>query len=1010
MRSQFAALFALSAIAGCGCPQRPGTGGPQAVPRCEVDLQGEGLFSWSGEGASARVVESEADLIGGQTPAGAAGDVLLQNDRLRAIIQKPGRQIGPILYGGNLVDADLVRSGGPGRDQFGRMGLIHSFGRTVDASAVEILSDGSSGGPAIVAATGRDVIHDLLTLSHQLSLVLGEGVRLAADPDRPLSIRATTYFVLSPGESRVRLLTAFCNDGDSTALMPMVELVDQGGTMDFFNPRGCANGLGTRGCLVDPSPWFGWQGDGVAYAVRAYSLDEPTRPVEANAVLAYGGVAGAFIEARDTQGVLSWTDLEAQRRPGTFSVRPGSSRSYLRDFVVAKDLAEVTSLFSELDRLPRGTVRARVLDAGGQVVDGARVAVVSTADERLFTVAVADSDGAASATLPAGTYRLSAALPGRAIEPPTEVSVSAGSSSSVELRLGATRKLVVTVMDPSGAPQPGKVTVRCKGSCAYTSASYRQHLDLEPLPGGAAAVGLVPPSGSVELKLPPAEYELVVTRGPEFSAWPDSWPQAARPVDLRVSDQAVSAVIARVVDSTGWMSADLHVHAVNSPDSSVPNELRALSFLAEGVEVLLSTDHDFITDYGPVVRSLGAERFMATIVGAEVTSFSHGHFNAFPLIRRDTPNGGAFDWAGGKGPTLRLSQLFAGIKQQHPGAVVQINHPRSGGNGALGLLKVDTATLATHVEPSLLRMEPAPGASADDTGLFGDGFDALEVANGTQPTYSVLNDWMTFLSRGTVRTATGVSDTHSTFASVGGYSRTYAKVGADLPEQLSPIVFADAIRARRAFVTNGPFLRVTAHRLDAQGRPQGEAVEMGGTLSISPASGEAVELEVEVQAPEWFAFDLLELYSHAEGREATLGSANGSWPDSRILQRKVLDVANLPREPVPGLSGFRRLRLSERFTVRPASDNWYVVLLRSTGAVPAVAPLVSSRPFALSNAVLVDADGSGAYDEFPLAVRRGLRVAPPAPVPASPRVLTERELQEAIRKLFHCHGHGDEAE
>ena len=38
----------------------------------------------------------------------------------------------------------------------------------------------------------------------------------------------------------------------------------------------------------------------------------------------------------------------------------------------------------------------------------------------------------------------------------------------------------------------------------------------------------------------------------------------------------------------------------------------------------------------------------AHMIGAEVTSFTYGHFNSFPLIRTDTPNGGAFDHAGGE--------------------------------------------------------------------------------------------------------------------------------------------------------------------------------------------------------------------------------------------------------------------------------------------------------------------------------------------------------------------------
>lgn len=35
------------------------------------------------------------------------------------------------------------------------------------------------------------------------------------------------------------------------------------------------------------------------------------------------------------------------------------------------------------------------------------------------------------------------------------------------------------------------------------------------------------------------------------------------------------------------------------------------------------------------------------------------------------PTGGAFDWAGGTGPTLRLDQVYAGLREEHPEAVIQ---------------------------------------------------------------------------------------------------------------------------------------------------------------------------------------------------------------------------------------------------------------------------------------------------------------------------------------------------
>ena len=39
------------------------------------------------------------------------------------------------------------------------------------------------------------------------------------------------------------MLTAFCNDGESPVLAPMIELLDVG-AFEIFNPGRCSNGLG----------------------------------------------------------------------------------------------------------------------------------------------------------------------------------------------------------------------------------------------------------------------------------------------------------------------------------------------------------------------------------------------------------------------------------------------------------------------------------------------------------------------------------------------------------------------------------------------------------------------------------------------------------------------------------------------------------------------------------------------------------------------------------------------
>lgn len=989
------------------CPKEGGGGGaPDAGQRCVVDLAATGYFKQDGSGANAAYITGDAQLIGGEGAQGRPGDVLLQNDKVRVIIEQPGRTVGPMLSGGGIIDADLQRSGEAGRDVFGRMGLFYSFGRLPSVKQVEVLSDGANGGPAVVAATGVDVPHDLLNIESLIQNVAGLNVKFVVDPTKPVPVRTTTYYVLSPGESRVRVMSAFCNDGDSPAVMPLIELMDVG-AFEIFNSGPCGNALGlpkpdvSNNCTIAPSKWFGVQGDGVAYGLRSMSLADPTKPVEANAVLGYGGVLGTFVEGESLDGLLSWTNAEARTRPGTFLVRGQQQRVYLRDFAIARDLASVDSVFKDLDGVALGTVNVTATLPGGAAAGDARVTVLS--GTKMVGLLEADATGHATARLAAGTYTLSGSLQGHLVGPTVDVTVTAGADTTAAVVLGEGRKVNVSVRDVSGARVPAKVTVFCAGgACPFNKDTYAQHVLLDYPGQGAAAIAYVPISGDATLTLPPGEYDVVVSRGPEYSTWPDTWPTSGHRVDLRTADATVAATIGRIVDTTGWMSADLHVHAYNSSDSAVGNWLRAANFLAEGVDVLLSTDHEYIFDYAPVVRELGAQDFIATMIGEEVTSFTHGHFNAFPLAQ-DTSfiNGGAFDHAGGEdGPGLRLPQLFAGIKEKWPGATVQLNHPRSSG-GSMTLLQVDTATLASHGDPALFNMAPAPDATANDTKLFGDGFDLVEVANGPNPSWDVMNDWMTFLSRGTVRAASGVSDSHSSFSDTGGYARTWAKVGVDTPAQFQPQAFADAIRAQKLFSSNGPLLNFTAQKLDAQGNPTGPVVDIGGTLSA--ANGETVRFTVDVQGLEWMQLDRVELYSHAPGRESVNGVSNNEWPEGRILQKKELDPSMATLEPVAGAGNLRRVHLTETFDVVITHDTWFVGMARSING-RSMAPLHSSKPLAWSNAILIDGDGSGAYDDFPL--KPGQPLSAPVKKDKGPVVVpTRAQFLQAIADLIL---HGDE--
>ncbi len=998
-------LCALLCVTACPKKQNPP---PPPPTRCEVDLDATGLFAKVGMGSKAAEITDASQLIGGEMAHGQIGDFLLENSHVRVVVQAPRRVLGPSPFGGVIIDADLKRpAGAAGHDQLGKLSAFYQFGRTIKAETVEVLNDGSMGGYAVIAATGPDALNDYLNLPGVISSALA-GAQLAVDPNTALPLRVTTYYVLSPSESRVRMLSAFCNDGHDNVVVAMGDLFEQGGSTELFNPTGCTNGLGiASSCLVDPYPWFAFQGDGVAYGLRNYKFTDPKSPEPASAMIGFSGVVGTLAGGKDQPGLLTWLNAEAPSRPGAFGIIAGEQRSYVRDLVIGTDLADISSQLLVFDNAGKSRLTAVVTNPDGSPAEGARVAVIRSSDGKQQTLMITGADGKAKADLPIGGYTLKVGKLGHAIEPGVDVQLPVQDLSK-DLRLGAVRHLRLTVKDPFGAALPAKITVRCPGgACQTPSTAYRPFYDVDPLPSDLQTIAFADGTGAADVLVPPGAYEVLVSRGPEYNGWPDLFPLAGQTVDLTTADQSLSPVLARVVDTDGWLSADLHVHAVNSADSSVPNRRRVLSFAAEGVDVLAGTDHDVITDYAPYVDELGLTGKLFTMIGCEVSPFDFGHQQVYPVARADTPNGGAFDWAGGDGPTLRLDQVYAGLREKFPGTVIQMNHARSN-LGALTQLKADTRTGATHADPATYRMEPNPAATANDTKLMSEDFDAMEVHNSSTPSNALMNDWMTYLSRGKLKSATAVSDSHTLHADTIGYGRTWVKLGA-----YSPAAFAEGLVARHAIGGNGPFIRFTARKLDAMGMPAGSAVDVGDTVSVNPGAGEKLELTVDVQAPEWMTFDRIEVFTHAEGRDASNGASNSNPPQP--VQTRTLDATMLPVEAVPNMNGLnvRRIHVVEKFTVTPAADTWYSVFVRGSSAVRPLFPLLIHGvkcnasgacttdpvyPWSFTNAILVDADGSGKYDDFPLK-GQGLSAPVPKPQQAPYRVPSEAEVLDLIRRL-----------
>ena len=446
----------------------------------------------------------------------------------------------------------------------------------------------------------------------------------------------------------------------------------------------------------------------------------------------------------------------------------------------------------------------------------------------------------------------------------------------------------LTLVGVDGSPDPEFThndIGRPEGDAGDTIAAYNRIMSLDGIGGAHVPVGT---------------YDITISRGPEWDI------HTERGVKIRTErPAAVRARLSHVVDTHEWLSADFHVHAARSPDSHVPMEDRIYEFVADGVEMIVSTDHNVISDYEPFIRALNAGRFITSAVGDELTTASWGHLGAFPLPPDlEKPGQGAVLVHG-----RRPDDFFKDVHEHAPDAIIDVHHPRIDAEiGYFDLGQFD-----------------ARGDRAGRPG-FSWSFDAVEVMNGYQDPVRrsvdrVVDDWFALLNHNHVVTATGNSDTHHLTFNIGGYPRNYVHVRDDRPQWVNAKDVARAVRLHRCFFTTGPFVDLNVN---------------GGTIGDTvPARGGKAHAEITVQAAPWVSVSSVILYLN--GKEA-----------------KRWEVA--PSETP--------MRFKEAFDLTATADGYVVV--RVDGSKP-LTPVVGDRktftayPFALTNPVFLDVDGDGAY-------------------------------------------------
>lgn len=159
------------------------------------------------------------------------------------------------------------------------------------------------------------------------------------------------------------------------------------------------------------------------------------------------------------------------------------------------------------------------------------------------------------------------------------------------------------------------------------------------------------------------------------------------------------------------MCADFHIHSFYSADSSDPVEYKVRGAIADGLEIPVSSEHEWIIDFQPTIERLGLDAWAFGMPSEEFTTFTWGHFGIIPIRPRESAlNNGAVQWVGKKPP-----EVFQTIASLPEDPVLIINHPS--GSSAFG----------AYFTAVKFRRDIASG----DAGLWSDQFEAVEVFNST---------------------------------------------------------------------------------------------------------------------------------------------------------------------------------------------------------------------------------------------------------------------------------------
>mgnify|MGYP002381848297 CR=1 FL=1 len=773
------------------------------------------------------------------------GDFLILNDKIAAYIEAPGISDGYFEFGGEILALDRVGDDGRpiAKSTFGETMLFISK-QGLKAEKITVINDGTDGKAAVLRVSGR--LADIPFLQ-TFEVLFRDSYDVPAAID----------YVLEPGAEVLKLRLSLMNATETD-----LELADKRNAGFFQSSRQRMFAPGTGFDLPSGKiDLLGFDGGDVAFAFRVPG--QKLSFVTTISGFAYATVTGPTVETCGTKTI----DL-AEYAVGGPEI-DGALAALRRTDNAGKD--------------PWRVVSGRVL-VGADPVPGAKVHARRAGGEYLTRV-TADSMGRYSIHVPSGAdVELIPTSLGNPIPAATKL---AADQMTADLVFAANGIIQVTARDEgSNAALPVRVQVVPKDTPAATPLAFG--ID-DPLRGRLHQAFAV--DGKATLVVPPGEHRVIVSRGFE-------WEILDRTVTVAAGQTVpVDAVLRHSVDSTGIMCSDFHIHSHYSADSSDDVEYKVKGAIADGLEIPVSSEHEWIIDFQPIIEKFGLTRWAFGFPSEEFTTFTWGHFGIIPIKPRpEAVNNGGIPWIGRTPP-----EVFHDIANLPEKPVLIVNHPSGGGFMAY--------FSSVHFNRT---------TASGDPDRWSEEFGAIEVFNASDlegNRAKSVADWFALLNAGKVRWAVGNSDSHSLRSSPVGYPRTCFRFGHDDPTKLTAEAVRDELARGNAVVSGGLLI-------DVRG-PNGEGP--GQTIK---GAGAKVGFDIVVQSPGWLEAKQIEV----------------------IVDGETVDVQSL--RPVMTQTGAHRYE--NHLEVTPPKNakatHWVVFHANNPGAT--LAPVLEGKnPFAVSNPI-----------------------------------------------------------